>query len=187
MAPIPGATPTVDPMSPIADPYPFTDAELAHDQAQRTAAATSHAGPHEPAADWLKWWDAGRDDAAQYLTHTSRYVHFTDRAGAEAIRATGELWTSARILDTVYAQPVGGAYVAGVQTGTTSATGFGRVVGGRGNAVVFTAPALPDGISPEEVFWKRGGPLRIADVEIVDHATARDLLDDSLGVPDPGW
>lgn len=185
---IPAATVAADPMSAAGRPRarPFTDADLAHDHGSRVAAAHSHAGPEEPAADWLKWWDAGREDAARYLGPDSRYVHFTDREGAEGILATGELWTSARILDTAFAQPVGGAYVAAVQTGTTSRTGFGRVEGGRELAVVFTAPAIPDGINPEEVFWKRADALRVTDVEIVDHATAKTLLDDSLGVPEPG-
>ena len=115
------------------------------------------------------------------------FIHFTTAEGAAAIVASGVLELSRTIVHAVYAAVAGGANVPGVQysrdpEGSEYGDGSGAVV-----AVVFSTPLRPDSMFPEECIWHRTEPLPIVDAFIVDAETARESLDDSLGIPEDGW
>ena len=108
------------------------------------------------------------------------FVHFTDGDSATRIAHDGQLWGSSTICNVVFAAAAGGANVPGVQQGTTSERGFGRVEGARDYAVVFRTRFVPEECDPAEVAWLRSGPLPIADAIVVARSEAVGLLDESV-------
>ena len=118
------------------------------------------------------------------LSPAQRYVHCTSHGDAIEIVAAKSLQLSGTICGSVYATAVGGSDVPGVQQGAGSTRGFGRVVGERTHAVVFSTESFPDVIYPEEVIWRRTDAMPIGDCVIVTRDEARRLLDGSLGIID---
>lgn len=99
----------------------------------------------------------------------TRYLHFTDLAGAKAIRETGTLMSSS-FIEGVYAVQEGSPFVPGVQQ-TTLGRAKNRKV-----AVVFTTPVKPDYCYPEECVWRREDiPVKVERVMVAKHAVAEYL------------
>lgn len=135
------------------------------------------------AAQLVARWHEGQQRTAQLLGDDPQFVHFTSERDAHRIATTGVLGLSSVICAAVYAVAVGGRDVPTVQQGA-SPTGFGRVAGERTHAVLFHADEMPDTAFVEEVIWHRTTPLKLRDAVVITRAEARELLDDSAGLPD---
>lgn len=109
-------------------------------------------------------------------TTPAYFIHFTTLTDAAAMVAAGIIGLSRTIAGAVYAAPVGGSLVPGVQYAQA----------GREVAILFTAPYAPEVICPEEVIWHRTSPLPVTDAIIIDAADADALLDGSAGIPEDG-
>lgn len=96
------------------------------------------------------------------------YIHFTSLVDANQIVRSAELWQSS-FVSGVYAVPVGGALVPGVQQ-TTLGRAKDRTI-----AVIFTADIAPDVEYPEESIWHLD-KLPIKGAKVVPAAVAKNLL-----------
>lgn len=181
----PAVSVPVDPFA--ADMPPFGPQELAADRRSRERALDLYADAFGgmDVVELRDQWDAAAASNAAMLGDTRRFVHFSDAEGVAGIVASGRLWGSRSIEASVFAVPVGAGYVPQVQDGTTSDHGFGRVRGARRHAVVFTPPAPPEVLNPEEAVWRRAAPLHVTDVVAMPAAEAAALLDGSLFIPEP--
>lgn len=112
------------------------------------------------------------------------FIHFTTAADAAAIVASGVLLPSRTIVGAVYAAPVGGVSVPGVQRGGGSLDVWH--VSGRQAAVLFDVAVAPDTVFPEEAIWRRDSPLPLVAPVVVSAADAVAALDGSLPVDDDG-
>lgn len=115
------------------------------------------------------------------------FVHFTNATDADAIVESGVLLLSRTIEDAVYAAPVGGANVPGVQHACRNDGGDFLTAdnpASRGAAVLFAAEVDPDEVWPEEAIWNRTTPLRLIDAMVISTEEAEMLLDGSAGITD---
>lgn len=94
----------------------------------------------------------------------TRYIHFTDLAGAKAIKASGKLLASSFVTG-VYAVKEGSPFIPGVQQ-----TSLGRARN-RKVAVVFTTSIDPDYCYPEECVWRADDiPVKVERVMMAQQA-----------------
>jgi len=105
------------------------------------------------------------------------YIHLTDKEGALGIQKSGKLWASS-FVEGVYAIPVGGRFVPGVQM-----TKLGRAKS-RLVAVYFITPELPDYCVPEECVWKQE-EIPVVVTKITNAVRAREDLDGSIPTLNP--
>lgn len=160
----------------------LSDGDAAVVRAAKTRAEATGEDPGAVAASWA----TARADTRKILGGPDEavFVHFTTHEDAQRIAAERSLGTSLRHVDTVFAVAAGGEHVPGVQRGTESDWGFGRIRGARDWAVVFTTGSTPETCVPEEVIWHRAAALPLHDAEVVPADEAVSLLDGSAGIPD---